>query len=230
MKRNGTWIAALVLAVVIAIAGWFMLRSVLFKSTPQAVDDSILRATDKPLTIDGNSGSQSQTPSVAKGDALPQETRKLTVSEADDESEGVFEDEGDEVLTPAEQAVKDWEDLTEKLQEADFTADTELSKRIKTSFDALKSEQDRLEGMQAMMILVSDGAVQSLMPILLDTSYSPDILDIIFSDIMNREDEIKYPILEEIVKNPEHPNFVDAAHVLEVTKPDEGPVEVDIEM
>lgn len=139
------------------------------------------------------------------------------------------DDGEDDDATPEEKAVLAWEDLAEELQEADFTADPALGRKVKAAFDAIKDPDNRLNEMQAMMNLISDGAVQALYPILFDTSYDADILDIIFSDILNRDDEVKYPMLEEIAKNKDHPNFADAAHILEVTKPDEAPIEIDEE-
>ena len=229
--------AATALAVAAVVAGWMLLSRVMFRAKPPEWDDGgarleLLRRTDTPVTADA--AKLGSTPGVAGGgDAPPPRNARpagdVGAAGAGDngECDADDDDDDDEALTPAELAVKEWEDLAESLREADFAADPQLARRIKTAFDALETDQDRVENMQAMMNLISDGAVQALIPILMDTDYDEDILDIIFCDILNRDDEIKYPVLEEIAKNPNHPNFVDAAHILEVTKPDEGPVVIE---
>jgi len=240
MKVGLKLLAAVVLAVVVAVVGWRLLHGMFFrdKRIRGVPDDSVLRMTDDPQTNTAGTAARTGGGSgVAGGGALPRARDALSsagmlVEEAGDDWDGADgEEEEDEEETPAERAVREWEELAENLMEAGFGegTDANLSKKIKTAFDALETEQDKLDGIQAMMNLISDGAVQSLIPILLDTSYDEDILDIIFNDILNRDDEIKYPILEEIAKDPTHPNFVDAAHILEVTKPDEGPVVVEEE-
>jgi len=217
------------------VAGWWLLSGKFFTrgQIPGAdLDDSLLRMTDTPKTASGFEISNGTEFGVARVGDLPQRPLKTstvaagTVAKDDDGEDGEEEDDDDEDLTPAERAVKKWEDLAEKLQEAEFAADPRLPGKIKEAFDAIPPGEDREYAMHAMMNLISDGAVQALVPILMDTRYDEDILDIIFNDILNRDDEIKYPILEEIAKNPEHPNFTDAAHILEVTQPDEGPVVV----
>ncbi|MCL1887514.1 MAG: hypothetical protein FWF96_01410 [Kiritimatiellaeota bacterium] len=231
MKNAWIWGLAATLAVAVAIAVWWRLPRE--KSVPVEIDDSLLRVTDTPRTADFQPGENAKTGVVASGGHLPQARVKNVAigadAEDDDESADDNGEDDDEDLTPAERAVKEWEDLAEKLQEADFTADPRLSKKIKEAFDALEPGEEREHHMRAMVNLISDGAIHALVPILLDTGYDEDILDIIFDDILNRDDEIKYPILEEIVKNPDHPNFVDAAHILEVTQPDEGAVVIEIE-
>ena len=221
---------ALTLAVVISV--WKWLSPMMFPEPPKYnVDGSLLNMTDTPRTV-GATGNETSDDVARAGDLPRNKTKNADASkrrdaenaDADDTNE---DDDDDEELTPAEQAVKEWDDLAESLMDVDFAADPALPKKIKDAFDALHTDQDREDGMHAMMNLISDGAVQALVPILLDTNYHEDILDIIFNDILNRDDEIKYPILEEIVKNPKHPNFTDAAHILEVTKPDEGPVVIE---
>ena len=221
-----------VLVVAVSIVGWKLLQPVLFSAKPTAtvVDDSLLHKTNDPNAIRAGAGTTPENSVVASGGGVPQKQQPIAGIEVVDDEEA-FEEEEEE-LTPEEIAVRDWEALAETLQEADFTADAEVTRKIKTAFDALKTDEDREIGMHTMMNLISDGAVQALFPILLDTRYETEILDIIFDDILNRDDEIKYPILEAIVKDPTHPHFVDAAHILEVTQPDEGPVvieEIEIE-
>jgi hypothetical protein len=220
MKIALKFAVAVVLTFVVIIGGWLALKPVLFKQQHggRGIDDSALRTTDTPQTNATGAvvKTTGQTGVSQAKDVLS--TQGMEVIEINDEGGDDDGNEDDDELTSAERAVKEWDDLAESLMEADFGADPNLSKKIKKAFDALETEEDQLDGMQAMMNLISDGAVQALVPILLDTSYSEDILDIIFSDILNRDDEIKYPILEEVAKDVNHPNFVDAAHILEVTK------------
>jgi len=233
MKTHVKFAIAATLAAVSIALGWWLLQMLTQPKPPagKSLDDSLLRMTDTPATASGyKPGETAQTPGVASKGDLPQQPTKTpgaaVGTDAGDDGHGNAADDDDED-TPAERAVKEWEDFAEKLMEAEFAADPRLPSKLKEALDAIPPGEDREYAMHVMMNLISDGAVQALVPILMDTSYDEDLLDIIFNDILNRDDEIKYPILEEIAKNPEHPNFADAAHILEVTQPDEGPVVVD---
>ena len=66
--------------------------------------------------------------------------------------------------------------------------------------------------------LLPDGNVMLLVGILMDKSQGEDILDTIFSDILNRDESVKLPVMKEVIKDSKHPCWKDAAWILDVTQ------------
>ena len=65
--------------------------------------------------------------------------------------------------------------------------------------------------------LIPDDNVMLLAGILFDKEQDKDILDLVYNDILNRDEDVKKPILKEIFKDREHPNWADTAWILDVT-------------
>jgi len=65
--------------------------------------------------------------------------------------------------------------------------------------------------------LVSDEHVLLLAGILFDTSVEKEHLELVFNDILNRDEDVKKLILPRIYKDRTHPCWADAAWILDVT-------------
>ena len=65
--------------------------------------------------------------------------------------------------------------------------------------------------------LIPDENVMLLAGILFDKEQDKDILDLVYNDILNRDEDVKKPILKEIFKDKDHPNWADTAWILDVT-------------
>ncbi len=65
--------------------------------------------------------------------------------------------------------------------------------------------------------LVPDENVMLLAGILMDKSQDKEYVELVFNDVLNRDEEVKKPILQQIFKDKEHPCWVDAAWILDVT-------------
>ena len=65
--------------------------------------------------------------------------------------------------------------------------------------------------------LIPDENVMLLAGILFDKEQDKEILDLVYNDILNRDEDVKKPILKEIFKDREHPNWADTAWILDVT-------------
>lgn len=65
--------------------------------------------------------------------------------------------------------------------------------------------------------LIPDENVMLLAGILFDKEQDKDILGLVYNDILNRDEDVKKPILREIFKDRDHPNWADAAWILDVT-------------
>lgn len=65
--------------------------------------------------------------------------------------------------------------------------------------------------------LIPDENVMLLAGILMDKSNGKELLDTVCSDLLNRDESVKMPILRQILKDRSHPCWADAAWVLDVT-------------
>ena len=84
---------------------------------------------------------------------------------------------------------------------------------------AFKSVPDarKNECLQRALNLVSDDHVLLLAGILFDKSIDKEYLELVFNDILNRDEEVKKLVLPKIFKDKEHPCWADTAWILDVT-------------
>ena len=73
------------------------------------------------------------------------------------------------------------------------------------------------ECLQMALNLVPDENVMVLVGILMDKSQEREYVQLVFNDILNRPEDVKKPILEQILADGEHPCADDAAWIFEVT-------------
>ena len=65
--------------------------------------------------------------------------------------------------------------------------------------------------------LVPDENVMLLAGILLDKSQDKELVELVFNDVLNRDEDVKKPILQQVFKDREHPCWADTAWILDVT-------------
>lgn len=118
--------------------------------------------------------------------------------------------------TEREKAVEVWDNFVETAAERTGVPTVEEAARFKEAFHKLDIA-DRMDGIQSALNLLPDEQFSLVYPILFDKTENADILDEIFSDALNREEEIKVPLMKEIYKDKEHPMFVEAARILDAT-------------
>ena len=66
--------------------------------------------------------------------------------------------------------------------------------------------------------LIPDENVMLLAGVLMDKGQDAETIDAVFSDILNRDESVKLPVLREVIKDTKHPCWKDAAWILDVTK------------
>jgi hypothetical protein len=139
---------------------------------------------------------------------------KYQTSETDLSRNGAAKESKD-----AEETLKDWNvklesycgepALDKVVTHEDQIATVEL-------FNKLDSNQ-QLEQIQQAMNVLPDSTVQVVYGILFDNTQAEEIVNVIFSDLLNRNDAIKYPVMEEILKDKNHKMYVESARILDVT-------------
>ena len=73
------------------------------------------------------------------------------------------------------------------------------------------------ECLQRALNLVPDENVMILAGILMDKTMEKDYIELVFNDILNRDDSVKKPIMRQIFKDRTHPCWADTAWILDVT-------------
>ena len=84
------------------------------------------------------------------------------------------------------------------------------------SFRKIPKER-RDECIHRALNLVPDENVMLLVGVLMDKSVDKEIIETVYNDILNRDEDVKKPILQEIFKDKSHPCWADTAWILDVT-------------
>lgn len=138
----------------------------------------------------------------------------------------VFEDEADDAPAPTPEEVSEAEEerlvdafdaLTDKWMEPSSNGVSMADvKRFSDQFRKVPMSR-RDECLHRALNLVPDENVMLLAGILMDKSYGAEILDTVYGDVLNRSEEVKKPILQQIFKDKTHPCWADTAWILDVT-------------
>lgn len=113
-------------------------------------------------------------------------------------------------------ALEKWEDFIDVVSEREGVPSDTQAQTFKREFVKLHRD-DREDAMQTALNLLPDEQFALLYPILFDKSFDEDILDMIFSDGLNHDDEIKIPMMKAIYQDKTHPMYEEAERILEVT-------------
>ena len=118
----------------------------------------------------------------------------------------------------AEQFVEDFDGMTDLW--ADGAAAKNATLADVEKFSALfrrlpKSHKE--ECLQRALNLIPDENVMLLVGILMDKSQEKELVELVYNDILNRDENVKKPILQQIFKDKAHPCWADTAWILDVT-------------
>ena len=78
-------------------------------------------------------------------------------------------------------------------------------------------KSSRRDCLQRALNLVPDENVMLLVGILMDKTQDEELIAIVYNDILNRDESVKKPILQQILKDKNHPCWTDTAWILDVT-------------
>lgn len=117
----------------------------------------------------------------------------------------------------AEKKVEAFDSLTDKWMEKEGGEVT--MKDMDAFVAAFKAVPDarKDECLHRALNLVSDDNVLLLAGILFDKSIDKEYLELVFNDVLNRDEEVKKLILPKIFKDKDHPCWADTAWILDVT-------------
>ena len=130
---------------------------------------------------------------------------------AEEKSEEELREEADEKLVDA------FDSLTDRWMEKEGG---EVTMKDMDDFDtAFKAVPDdrKEECLHRALNLVSDDHVLLLAGILFDKTVDKEHIELVFNDVLNRDEEVKKLILPKIYKDKTHPCWADTAWILDAT-------------
>ena len=166
---------------------------------------------------------------VSKVQAQPEGKRMVSRGDASGDAEGVDdkEDSGEVDEEPQteeekreaeeEKKVDAFDDLTDRWMEPSDKGVTmaDIDNFAKIFRQVPKDRQD--ECIHRALNLIPDENVMLLAGILMDKTMDKDVVETVYNDILNRDEDVKKPILQEIFKDKTHSCWADTAWILDVT-------------
>ena len=83
-------------------------------------------------------------------------------------------------------------------------------------------EGEREDGIRRALNLIPDENALLLAGILMDKSLGKETVELVFNDVLNRDEEVKMPMLKQIFKDKSHPCWADTAWIFDATGEDPG--------
>ena len=163
----------------------------------------------KPLVEHTESSAEKTSAEVGeKDDEEPQ---------ASDEAEEEPQTEEEKREAEAEKKVDAFDNLTDKWMEPTKKGVTmaDVDNFAKAFRQVPKPRQD--ECIHRALNLIPDENVMLLAGVVMDKTMDKEIVETVYNDILNRDEDVKKPILQEIFKDKSHPCWADTAWILDVT-------------
>jgi len=134
---------------------------------------------------------------------------------ADDAEQTPTEEEKAEAA--AEAKVEAFDNLTDKWMDPSEKGVSmqDVSGFVEAFRQVPKDRQD--ECIHRALNLVPDENVMLLVGVLTDKTMDKEIVETVFNDILNRDEDVKKPILQQVFKDKKHPCWADTAWILDVT-------------
>ena len=116
-----------------------------------------------------------------------------------------------------EKLVDAFDNLTDKWQEPSAKGVTmsDIDNFARTFRKLPKDRRD--ECIHRALNLIPDENVMLLAGVLMDKSMDKETVETVYNDILNRDEDVKKPILQQIFKDKSHPCWADTAWILDVT-------------
>ena len=120
----------------------------------------------------------------------------------------------------ADKLVEEFDELTDKWTETEKKSSPPTMDDIDAFVEKFrKVPADRKdECIHRALNLIPDENIMLLAGILMDKGQDEETVDAVFSDILNRDESVKLPVLREVIKDTKHSCWKTAAWILDVTK------------
>lgn len=209
MKKSIIAFVIIVAVTMAALVGWYLLSSAPSPTGERMPDDS---GDTRETATSERSASEV---SLAQDESWANEDVEADAEAEDETEEPQTEEEKREA--EEEKQVNAFDDLTDKWQEPaeKGVAMAEVENFACVFRQVPKARQD--ECLHRALNLIPDENVMLLVGILMDKSMDKEIVETVFNDILNRDEDVKKPILKQIFSDKDHPCWSDVAWILDVT-------------
>ncbi len=215
-QKTNRLFALLFIALGIAILG----ITLYFFKKPVANGGFVSPADQLDIKKGGLSPTSKRGLSPVKGSELAPNKRGLSPTSADEEEPQEEEEElsEDERREREEEALVDkFDGLTDKWMEVSEKSVTMADVEAFSQQFAKVPKARKEECLHRALNLIPDENVMLLAGILMDKTQDKELVEIAFNDILNRDEDVKKPILQQIIKDKTHPCWADTAWILDVT-------------
>ena len=210
-RKGKRWLALAAAVVMVVVVVALLLTRRDAASTVDAASRRVSEEASHP-TVE-------QTATVDAASRRVEEGRGDSVLTRQDAASTTDEPQTEEEKREAEEEklVNDFDDLTDKWQEPSEKGVTMADiDNFAQSFRKIpKARQD--ECIHRALNLIPDENVMLLAGVLMDKSMDREIVETVYNDILNRDEDVKKPILQQIFKDKSHPCWADTAWILDVT-------------
>ena len=210
MKRNAKIVLLVTGVVLVTLAIWWVATK-----SGEAVLRPLQEEEHAQSRIVDAASTGKRTVETGRGSLAAPRLEEDEASAEDDSEEPMTEEEKRE--SEEEKLVEAFDDLTDKWQEPSAKGVTmsDIDNFAKAFRSIPKARRD--ECVHRALNLVPDENVMLLAGILMDKTMDKEIVETVYNDVLNRDEDVKKPILQEIFKDKAHPCWADTAWILDVT-------------
>ena len=211
--RGKVWLVLAAVAVAVVIAVLLLTRqdaASTVDATPHRVGEEKNRpAVERTATVDAASRRVEEDEDLTRQETASAEEEPQ--SEEEPQTEEEKRESGETKLVDA------FDDLTDKWQEpsAKGVSMADIDNFAKAFRKIPKARQD--ECIHRALNLIPDENVMLLAGILMDKTMDKEIVEAVYNDVLNRDEDVKKPILQQIFKDKSHSCWADTAWILDVT-------------
>jgi hypothetical protein len=180
------------------------------KRSPRPPRDATKRAprgTGDPIVAAAREASRQ--PSAKPADS---QTKPVPSADAD----GLQAAQSEAATAEAIRKVEAWEAMIDEVAELATKPTVERATQIRDMFMGL-NKADQMNAITTALHLLPDEQFPLLYTLLFDKTQEFELLDEIFSDALNRPEEIKVPLMKLLMQDKEHPLSNEAGRILDAT-------------
>ena len=218
MKRNNAfYVIAALIVVVLGVA-------LLVQRSGRKEPDTVRQKTGlkevptrRVRTVAPSRGGAKRLADESDRTSAPEGAAKGSEDKADENESPQALSEEEQRERDEEKSVEAFDGLTDKWMEPakDGVTMKDIDEFVAQFRKVPKARKD--ECLHRALNLVPDENVMLLAGILMDKSQDKDLIETVYNDVLNRDEGVKKPILQQIFKDREHPCWADTAWILDVT-------------
>lgn len=197
MNSRSVGIFAVVVAVIVGVSIWFLNSDYAPHAVPEAGS-----VTPAPAPVLAPKTTPDTTPSIPTPKA-PENLAPVTPTPS---------------TKPPVTITEDDQKIDNILRLYPGNTDTDHANTAQALINVLPSltAEGQVEAISHISNVLSDEEYKRILPIWKNPGFNSDVLDAIFTDLMNRDDKVKLPALIDAVRLPNHPSHEEAKSTLEI--------------